>query len=783
MTELPVTLRVRPARVVILIDHAAPVADFVRVIRFLSQLWGGRYSLILPVDPDTPDSLTAFRLGYWRPDCVFGFGIAVAKWDSVVTDACQPRQFCQLDPGIAANIRTATQAGFIHGDHAVFAMFRARHERSRFNRPLTVVSANHEFLLAPFSAAMFGLHPSELREDCRDETHEFESDDAVAFIELCTDFWKNNRQTWLDANAFGLSTYQIQTPTPEPTVVLVDEMISDLSLFWNLRSVGDPDETPRIIPVPSSGSDSKLMIDSLARWLSRFDEVSNYCVVTSSSVCEADCTLFAATLQNALLGTSIKYVDYESPRNCVPCVVPFESHVTWSVKVDEQKIEFVPPRPKVLPTLGVSDYWYVDLVGETSNRRAIAEMQPPSSRVIPEILNGPCPPNFEHAAINRFGDGVDSINVRCSSSKDLIRFHVPSADEVLEELIREGGYEIVRDEKRSSYLPTIERFGGLHVAANALSGKSGEILQAFSKGTKLPKQIRGLCKLGSGDLQIDDYLGRVDNVNRKRSERTKRIVRRRFTEHARGEIPEELTLGSYLEHWADRSVLVRSWRLGPCARCRQAWFSEEISIQNPIQCPNCGHRVLLSEKVPIGYSLSPPVKHSLEEGIVPVVLAGRFLRNMTSHGFFWLPGVKFTKAGVGGDADIVACCDGHLVFAECKTLAEISSDAAVWTKVVDQFLELANVAIDCGGDVVMLATLVSTYPEDVVRQIDASLTGRIPFALLDASDLTSGHRNSDAGGWFSMSDLLPVEFPDQRRQREGAPREMKLGYMKYTKGS
>lgn len=192
--------------------------------------------------------------------------------------------------------------------------------------------------------------------------------------------------------------------------------------------------------------------------------------------------------------------------------------------------------------------------------------------------------------------------------------------------------------------------------------------------------------------------------------------------------------------------------------------------------------MLLSEQVSIGYSLSPPVKHSLDEGIVPVVLAGRFLRNLTSRGFFWLPGVKHTKDGQRGGADIVACCDGYLVFAECKTLVDIPSDAAVWAKVVDQFLELANVAIACGGDLVVLAAQIDKYPDDVSHRIEESLKDQIPYILLDASDLESGHRTIEAGRWLTVTDLLPEEFPESPRLREGGAREMNFGHMKFTKG-
>jgi hypothetical protein len=72
----------------------------------------------------------------------------------------------------------------------------------------------------------------------------------------------------------------------------------------------------------------------------------------------------------------------------------------------------------------------------------------------------------------------------------------------------------------------------------------------------------------------------------------------------------------------------------------------------------------------------PPLTHILtdkaarpafavREGIVPVLPARRFLSNWTNTGLFWLPGMKFRHQH--GDVDLLACCDGRLVFCECKT--------------------------------------------------------------------------------------------------------------------
>jgi DNA-directed RNA polymerase subunit RPC12/RpoP len=408
-------------------------------------------------------------------------------------------------------------------------------------------------------------------------------------------------------------------------------------------------------------------------------------------------------------------------------------------------------------------------------------MQLPESTVVPDLLNGPCPPTFPHSVIATFGDGVDSINVRCSRTDKVIDFHIPSRTEVLEEYVREHGFDIVHDEKRSSYIPTIRRFGGLHQAAMALTGQAGQIIEVVRAKTLRQDQIRGKCKLGKGDLSDRHYFDRIDQMLANESERMKRIGRKRYEHYARGRVPEKMKLGAFLEHWADKAVLLRSWEIGPCVRCKQTSFVAKLDLRRPLLCPNCGSRMLLPEEIPIGYSLARSIRHSINEGIGPVVLAGRFLRNLTSRGFFWLPGIKYRKGDDLGDIDLLACCDGHIVMGECKSMPK---NAKLWGEIAQQFLDLASVAIECRASVVLFATQVTEIPEQFTERVAAELDGRIPFILLNAEDLEKGHRRVDRGGsgsFLGLHDLIPTKFPDRAVANNSGPRHIKLGWGIFTK--
>ena len=155
---------------------------------------------------------------------------------------------------------------------------------------------------------------------------------------------------------------------------------------------------------------------------------------------------------------------------------------------------------------------------------------------------------------------------------------------------------------------------------------------------------------------------------------------------------------------------------------------------------------------------------------------------MSHRGFFWLPGMKY-KVGSGyGDADIIACCNGRLVLAECKRLIGVPTGAPVWREVLDQFFALSKVAMDCNGGLLVLAAQVEAYPEDVLTEIDRKLKSKIPYLILNGKDLEVGHRKIDQGRWLSIGDFTPIEFTETPMAREGGPRQIKFGPMTFTKG-
>ncbi len=777
MTQQLLNLRVRPARVALLINREAKHEDLLLAFEFFSKLWGGRFANLLPVDPDKSDDLTAFRLNASRPEFIYGIGLNDDVWAEATRQICQPRGYGQLRPEFLKEIKQSHAKDHIPIDPALIHLFDSKANTLRRKQHLRLVRSDGSSVWTAYCGAMFGTHHANLRPQIYDEEVVFTANSTVGFVELAIEFVEKWQQSWLDVTGHELNPH-FQWSHLSPTIVLVDSLVSDLSLFWNLRTPTDTTYPAWIIPIPVEGSTDPDVLEKLKKWLLAFlsyGDEPNYCMVTSQSVAEEKCITFAAAFQQALSGTPIEAVDYEPPANRISVVIPVEYETIWPVSIVGRKLSFQPPRPKAL-SLSSSAAWIVDLAKDVKTGRAVEDVQLPSGSVVSELLNGPCPPSFGDSTIRRTADGSDCINIRCSGNNDVINIYLPTAEEVLGEILREHGLELVFDEKRSSYEPVINRFGGLHPAASAFSGQSGMVLKAIKDTPTTLSELKGACKLGTGKLAGQSYMDGIEQMLKHETERMQRIARARFARHVRRRAPDDFKVTTVLEHWVAQSVVTRQWKIGPCGHCHQQYFVSHLNIQKRIVCVHCGHQISLPTEVSIGYSLHPAVRHAITDGIIPVALTGRFLRNLTDQGFFWLPGAKYKVGSERGDIDVLACCDGILVFCECKCL-EHTEKPEVWDQIVAQFLETAKVAQQCNGSLAVLAALVDAYPDSVKTSIDNELAGKIPYLLLNRADLEAGHRTKQqdtATRWMRLHDVLPATFPERRRPKADKPRTIKM---------
>ena len=112
-------VRVRPQRIVILIDRNASTGKYLLSVDLLSRIWGGRYCPIIPVDKQnvTPEALE--KLARIRPDGVLLAGVDKKKWSSIVEESCQPRFCTSLNKKLIENLYIVNPLKLILADYVI----------------------------------------------------------------------------------------------------------------------------------------------------------------------------------------------------------------------------------------------------------------------------------------------------------------------------------------------------------------------------------------------------------------------------------------------------------------------------------------------------------------------------------------------------------------------------------------------------------------------------------------------------------------------------------------
>ena len=158
-----------------------------------------------------------------------------------------------------------------------------------------------------------------------------------------------------------------------------------------------------------------------------------------------------------------------------------------------------------------------------------------------------------------------------------------------------------------------------------------------------------------------------------------RRVKRELTDTISDTMPVE----HILEYLVKQNILFRKWKLDQCPGCEREYWETDLDIRKPLLCPGCKTYIPYKDKVRLGYELNPLMQLALDEGMRPVILTARFLRNLTLHGFLMYPGAKLKKSNQGTDIDICAIGDKTLIAGECKNLTDFKKDGKIlWLSLI-----------------------------------------------------------------------------------------------------
>lgn len=738
-------IRVRPQRIAILVKEHIDREQVLSLIAFLSTIWGGRYSNIFVVSGKDNGRSAKRCLSVIRPEVVLGVGIDKKEWAKTSQQICQPRTFAilNLNKQQLKEFMRLNFEGLIWADNVVWAEIRESPEMKRENLRLLKIPKDSHWSI--FMAASFGLLPENeveyYAEDLNADFKEFDSDsDTSHYLQTCIEMSK--KWSWLDFANYRLYRSQIHTAatTFVPTVVVVDEdePISDIALFWNLRMQFGPGSSGRITLFSEKQIQNASSVKGLVNWIDSSPINCNYCELITKS-CKRDMlNSLARRIRPRLkkLNSKIAHVDINDSLQEIPLVIPYDHETQKRPLVSKKAIIIEDAIPFCEDYMPSSAAWICDLVKDSKSGRSPYDLCLPYRESVLQVLNAPDPPSFRLGGIV-FGAGFDSINVRFTKNSKSINFRIPSAEELLEEMLVESGIQLTKDEKRTRYNQTIDMFGDLSEAAIFFSGISFRILEALDSNTLTYGQIKAKAKLGKTKQKKTSVF--LDWA-KKLPKHSKSTARRRYIEYSKEILSLHASESEIIEKLVERGVLMRKWKLDKCPSCDKEYWVDDLRINKPMVCPGCLKKISLRDKFQLGYELNELVSLSIREGIIPVVLTARFLRNLTDKGFFWLPGAKCSWGSEKTDLDILACCDGHLVAAECKTLSNTNTESKTWDEIADQIQREVDLLKICKIETIVIAAMCNEFPQEFKNKTIDIIGNELAVLFLNKEDLMKGHR-------------------------------------------
>lgn len=768
-------VRIRPQRIAILVKEHINNDQILSLLAFLSRIWGGRYSYIVVVKEEDAGLSAKRSLSAIRPELVLGVGVDANKWAKISLELCQPRAFdiLDLEDSRLKEFITHNLKGIIWVEYVVWAEIRESPEMQRRN--LRLLKTQPDFSLSSFMAASFGLVPDskvdEYAKDLNSDVSEITGQsDMSVYLRTCTEMTK--KWSWLDFANSRLDRHQIHSAATifAPTIVMVkeDEAISDIALFWNLRMQFGPGASGRIVLFSEAQVKNVSSVKTLANWIDSSPVNSNYCKLVSKSCDNSLLEALARRIRPRLrkLKSRIAHVDIGESTYDIPLVIPYDSEVQIRPIVSNKAITIEGIRPFCEEYLSSTAAWICDLVKDNQTGRAPFDMCLPPRKSVSQVLNAPDPPRIR-SGVNTLGYGIDSMNIRFTKEKQSISFRVPSAGELLGEMLIESGFNLAKDEKRIRYTQTIDMFGGLLDTARFFSGISLRILEVFESKTLTYEQIKEKAKLGKRKSKKTPAFVKWAS---RLPEHSKRVATQRYLEYLKENLSLHSSENEIIEKLIDRGALRRKWKLDICPYCDKDYWADHLEIHAPMVCPGCHKKIPLRDKFKLGYKLNELVRLSMKEGIIPVILTGRFLRNLTDKGFFWLPGMKCSRGSVSSDFDILACCDGHLIAVECKTLIKTGTESRTWAKLADQIKTQVNLGKFCAIETLIVAAMCKEFPRDFKSEILRLAGQDMSVFLLNKDDLLEGYRRVPSSGQqrrlMRIDDILPPKTPPSKKKRK-----------------
>ena len=186
--------------------------------------------------------------------------------------------------------------------------------------------------------------------------------------------------------------------------------------------------------------------------------------------------------------------------------------------------------------------------------------------------------------------------------------------------------------------------------------------------------------------------------------------------------------------------MLRGYKI-QCPVCDlRRWYSID-AVSEVFECAGCLTKIQPSIEAPFQYRLNELVARGVDQGSLPVILTLLFLARLCRDSFLYVSGIIVqSKTETENDIDILAACDGELVFVECKDLREFAQPQ-IRKEFVNQLNNTIKIALQINVPIVLLSTLLQQIPENLKSQVDdwnRKYKGRLAVHILTISELERG---------------------------------------------
>lgn len=755
-------VRVRPPRIAVVISSHTTHAEYLRVIEFLSLVRGGQYARFIFADMKTLDcvSFLEHEGKNFQPEIIIGAGEQDRQILRLILENARP-QIVDLYDDISQNFTDHQIGNLLPWRRIVRQEYEHQPDLKRDNIYLLNPTMSPDFEL--FVATLYGKLPKNflkyIHHMLQATIKDVKVTNAKELYALNT--LMSSKISWLDFLNENSGLIYSTFISPKVVVVSEQEPLRGLALYWNISRQYSNTDQESVLLFREQDIENQEALRALAQTISRTTIKSNFCQVVTAEENNNACRKIAMSLRVRLQKEKGETYHVDVKKSVVAPYLQCYEKKQNSIISRNGAIITVPRINQLYDEHhSPSNVWYLDLIKAQKTNRYPFEFDLPKDADILDLLNIPSGQFIAFRKLVSFSEECLSISLASSDSSSNVRFELPSERELFEVIFQRDQWTLRSDEKNTRYTRVLTLFPNLTDATITLTGTSWKIIDALKSGPLTEDSLRGKAKLGKRNKSI--LLPEIADMVRQRQhglygELFERRVKRELTDTISDTMPVE----HILEYLVKQNILFRKWKLDQCPGCEREYWETDLDIRKPLLCPGCKTYIPYKDKVRLGYELNPLMQLALDEGIRPVILTARFLRNLTLHGFLMYPGAKLKKSHQETDIDICAIGDKTLIAGECKNLTDFKKDGKIlWREILLQLTLPIKVAKACGFRIFFVASLTDRYPKIFQSEVAKIAGDSLKLLFLTRDDLENSRRKySDKNGYEHTLNLFDLFNP------------------------